>query len=98
MIFLKKVRQVCKGRLPRVFIDGGKWYPWALKRFGFHRYNVVSFGPRSAIERFFGDIEWRIRRFWNGFSGGCSRDSIEHWVIAFAGFRNYMKDSKEVLS
>jgi len=98
MIFLKKVKRVCKGRLPRVFIDGGKWYPWTLERLGFHRYTVVSFGPRSAVERFFGDVEWRIRRFWNGFSGGCSRDSMERWVIAFAGFRNYMKDSKEVLS
>jgi hypothetical protein len=27
----------------------------------------VSFGPRSAIERLFRDIDFRIRRFWNGF-------------------------------
>ena len=48
--FLKKVRDTCKGRLPRIFIDGGSWYPWALRVVGFERYTVLSFGPRSAIE------------------------------------------------
>ena len=27
MAFLKKVKHACKGKLPRVFIDGGTWYP-----------------------------------------------------------------------
>jgi len=49
MIFLKKVKQACKGKLPRVFIDGGTSYPWALERVGFERHTVISFGPRSAI-------------------------------------------------
>ena len=96
--FLKKVRDACKGRLPRIFIDGGTWYPWALGQVGFQRYTVVSFGPRSAIERLFGDIERRIRRFWNGYIGKYSRESMERWVKAFAGFRNWMKYSKVVLS
>jgi transposase-like protein len=96
--FLKKVKSLCKGRLPRIFIDGGSWYPWALRVVGFKRYTVVSFGPRSAIERLFSDIECRIRRFWNGFIGNYSRESMERWVKAFAGFRNWTKDSKGVLS
>jgi transposase-like protein len=96
--FLKKVRYACKGRLPRIFVDGGSWYPWALRVVGFKRYTVVSFGPRSAIERLFSDIECRIRRFWNGFIGNYSRESMERWVKAFAGFRNWTKDSKGVLS
>ena len=98
MIFLKKVKNACKGKLPRVFIDGGTWYPWALRRMGFKRHTVLSFGPRSAIERLFGDIEQRIRQFWNGFIGKYTRDSMERWVEAFAGFRNWKKDSKAVLS
>jgi len=98
MIFLKKVRHSCKGRLPRVFIDGGTWYPWALNRVGFQRYTVVSFGPRSAVERFFGDIEWRIRQFWNGLSGKYNRESMQRWIEAFAGFRNYRKSLEAVLS
>ena len=49
--FLKKVKSACIGRLPRIFIDGGSWYPWALNVVGFRRYTVVTFVPRSAIER-----------------------------------------------
>jgi putative transposase len=37
MAFLKKVKHACKGKLPRIFIDGGSWYPWALERVGFER-------------------------------------------------------------
>ena len=96
--FLKKVRDTCKGRLPRIFIDGGSWYHWALRVVGFKRYTVVSFGPRSAIERLFSDIERRIRQFWNGFIGKYSRESMERWVKAFVGFRNCAKDLKRVLS
>jgi putative transposase len=96
--FLKKVKYACKGRLPRIFIDGGKWYPWALGQVGFQRWTVVSFGPRSAIERLFGDIERRIRRFWNGYIGKYSRGSMEQWLGSFAGFRNLMKDPKGILS
>ncbi len=96
--FLKKVRGTYKGRLPRIFVDGGTWYPWALGQTGFQRCTVISFGPRSAIERLFGDIEWRIRRFWNGHIGKYSRESMEQWLGSFAGFRNWMKDSKGTLS
>jgi transposase-like protein len=96
--FLKKTRDTCDGRLPRIFIDGGTWYPWALKKTGFKRYTVVSFGRRSAIERFFGDLECRIRRFWNGFVGNYNIKSIQLWIEAFAGFRNCIKDPEGVLS
>jgi transposase-like protein len=96
--FLKKVRSACDGRLPRVFVDGGTWYPWALNKTGFKKYTVIAFGHRSAIERFFGDIECRIRRFWNGFVGNSNRKSMQLWIEAFAGFRNCIKDSNGVLS
>lgn len=59
---------------------------------------VVSFGPRSAIERLFGDIEWRIRRFWNGFIGKYSREDMERRIRSFTGFRNWMTYSKGALS
>ena len=96
--FLNKVRDTCKGRLPRIFIDGGSWYPWALRVVGFKRYTVASFGPRSAIERLFSDIERRIRQFWNGFIGNYSNESMERWVKEFVGFRNCTKDLRRVLS
>jgi len=71
---------------------------WALERVGFERHTVISFGPRSAIERLFGDIEKRIRQFWNVFIGTYTREGMERWVEAFAGFRNWKKDLKGVLS
>ena len=49
----------------------------------------------SAIERLFDDIEQRIRRFWNGFIGKYTRDSMERWIEAFAGFRNGRKSQNE---
>ncbi len=70
----------------------------ALNRTGFKRFTVVAFGHRSAIERFFGDIECRIRRFWNGFIGKYNKKSMQRWIEAFAGFRNCMKDSNRVIS
>ena len=97
MAFLKRVKKACIGKMPRVFIDGGKWYPWALQRMGFNKYTVIKFGPRSAIERFFGNVEWRIRKFWNAFHGKYSVESMQNWIEAFAGFRNFYKNL-EVLS
>jgi hypothetical protein len=85
-------RRLCKGRLTRAFVDGGVWYPWALKVVGF-RYTVVAFGPRSMMERFFSQLEWRIVRFWGQLYRG-SRESLRSSVEAFAGLTN----SEELLS
>jgi len=52
--FIRRVKRVCKGKLPRVFVDGGMWYPWALQ-------------TRSVVERFFSLVDRRIRRFWETF-------------------------------
>ncbi len=98
MIYLKKLKHAGKGKLPGVFIDSRIWYPWALDRVGFKRHTVVSLGPRSAIERLFGDIEKRIWPFWNGFIGKYTRESMERWVEAFVGFKNWKNDSKGALS
>jgi putative transposase len=38
LAFLGKLKRKCAGRLPRVFVDGGEWYPWALERAGFDRW------------------------------------------------------------
>jgi len=76
----QKGEQACKGKLPRIFIDDGAWYPLALERVEFKRHTIVYFGPISAIKRFFGYIEWRVRRFWNGFNGKYTRKSMERCI------------------
>ncbi len=96
--FLKKVRAACDGRLPGVFVDMGTWYPWALNKTGFKRYTIVSFGHRSAVERFFGDLECRIRRSLNGFVGNYNIKNMQLWIEAFAGFRNCIKYPEGILS
>ena len=47
MIFLKK-EHACKEKLPRIFIDGGTWYPWALERVGFKRHTVIIFWTQKC--------------------------------------------------
>lgn len=83
--FLKKVKARCQGRLPRVFTDGGTFYPWALKRLGFHRHTVIPFGPRSPIEGFFSVVQRRIVRFCGYFPHRSTRESTQRWMEAFAG-------------
>ena len=87
---LRRIIRKCKGKLPHVFIDGGSWYPWALQRYGFN-HTVVHFGPRSAVERFFSLVDWRIRRFWEIFPETASIKSVERWSEAFAGFTNLFR-------
>ncbi len=44
--FLEKVRRKCAGRMPRVFIDGGESYPWALAKSAGR-----GLGAASGLER-----------------------------------------------
>jgi len=69
------------------------WYPWALQMPGF-RFTVIKFGPRSAIERLFADLTKRMTAFWNKFHGFYTKEEINQWILAFAGFRNLKKDAK----
>lgn len=85
LAFMKKVKAACKGRLPRIFVDGGEWYPWAFERLGFKRWNVMSFGPRSAIERFFSLVDRRYKAFSERFPFRSTLKSLKAWMEAFAG-------------
>ncbi len=89
--FLKRVAKLCKGKLPKVFVDGGRYYPWALKRLGF-KYTVVAFGPRSSVERFLSLIDWRIKRFWEKFTSKSTPTNLLGWMEAFVGFTNYWRE------
>lgn len=86
--FMKKVKRVCLGRLPHVFVDGGEWYPWAFERLGFDRYNVVHWGPRAAIERYFSPMDRRYRVFMEYFPHGSTLGSLLRWGEALGGIHN----------
>jgi putative transposase len=47
-----------------IVVDRGPWYRWALERLGL-KYQYQTFGIRNAVERFFGYLKQRTRRFYN---------------------------------
>ncbi len=91
MMFLAKVVRSCANR-PLVHVDRGPWYPWALRRYGFP-YEWRTFGPRSGIERWYGLLKRRTKRFYNVFPYRSSERSVLEWVETWVRFYNW-----EVLS
>ena len=52
---------------PKVVVDRGFWYLWALKRMGL-KYKHETFGERNTVECFFSLLKGRTKKFWNIFS------------------------------
>jgi putative transposase len=73
--FMRRVLRTCRGRKPRVLVDGGPWYPWALERMGFE-WEHVTWGRRNAIERLFRTVKERTRRFYNNISSRVSENKL----------------------
>jgi transposase-like protein len=78
MKFLRMVMDRCINR-PLVIVDRDPWYRWALERLGL-KYMYQTFGLRNAVERFFGYIKQRTRRFHNNINT-WSIKSIEDYSI-----------------
>jgi len=70
--FLKKALKLC--------INRGPWYRWALDRLGL-KYRYQRFGLSNAVERFFGYLKQRTRRF----------KSLEDYASTIAITRNLHK-------
>jgi transposase-like protein len=69
LIALKFLRMVL-GRCinnPLIVVDRGPLYRWALDRLGL-KYYYQRFGLRNAVERFFGYLKQRTRRFYNNIN------------------------------
>jgi transposase-like protein len=64
--FLRMVMGRCINK-PLIVVDRGPWYRWALERLGL-KYQYRTFGIRNAVERFFGYIKQRTRRFYNNIN------------------------------
>jgi transposase-like protein len=85
MKFLRTVMDRCINK-PLVIVDRGPWYRWALERLGL-KYQYQTFGIRNAVERFFGYIKQRTRRFYNNINSWKTQ-SIEDYATAIAIIRN----------
>jgi transposase-like protein len=66
MKFLRMVLGRCINN-PLIVVDRGPWYRWALKRLGL-KYMYQKFGLRNAVERLFGYLKQRTRRFYNNIN------------------------------
>jgi transposase-like protein len=85
MKFLRIVMDRCINK-PLVIVDRGPWYRWALERLGL-KYQYQRFGLRNAVERFFGYLKQRTRRFYNNINTWSTK-SIEDYAAATAIIRN----------
>jgi transposase-like protein len=85
MKFLRIVLDRCLNK-PLIIVDRGPWYRWALERLGL-KYMHQRFGLRNAVERFFGYIKQRTRRFYNNINTRSIK-SIEDYAAATAIIRN----------
>jgi transposase-like protein len=78
-----------------IIVDRGPWYRWALERLGL-RYRYLRFGLRSRVERFFGYLRQRTRRFYNNINS-WSIKSVEDYAVAIAMIRNLLTIIKVVI-
>jgi putative transposase len=85
MKLLRMVLDRCINK-PLIVVDRGPWYRWALERLGL-KYQHQRFGLRNAVERFFGHLKQRTRRFHNNINTWSSK-SIEDYATATAIIRN----------
>jgi transposase-like protein len=83
--FLRMVLDRCINK-PLIIVDRGPWYRWALERLGL-KYRYQRFGLRNAVERFFGYLKQRTRRFYNNINTWRIK-SIEDYAAATAIIRN----------
>jgi len=92
--FLRKVAKLCKGTLPKVFVNGETWSPWAFEKLGF-RYTPVDFGSGNVAETFLTIVNCRICKFLEKFTDKRTPKNILWWVEGFAGFTNYWTARQE---
>jgi transposase-like protein len=83
--FLRIVLDRCLNK-PLIIVDRGPWYRWALERLGL-RYRYQRFGLRNTVERFFGYLKQRTKRFYNNINTWRIQ-SIEDYASAIAIIRN----------
>ena len=66
MKFIRIVLDRCLNK-PLIIVDRSPWYRWALDRIGL-KYQYQRFSLRNIVERFFGYLKQRTRRFYNNIN------------------------------
>jgi len=79
--FLRKVLETCTKK-PLILVDKGPWYPEALRTLGL-KWRHVTFGMRNRIERWFGTLKARTKRFHNNFPNNPTIKSAKTYIETF---------------
>jgi len=87
MKFVRIVLDRCYNK-PLIIVDRGPWYRWALERIGL-KYQYQRFGVRNVVERFFGYLKQRTKRFYNNINSWKTK-SLEDYAITIATIRNLL--------
>ena len=90
--FLRKVLETCTNR-PLILVDKGPWYPEALRSLGL-KWRHVTFGMRNRIERWFGTLKARTKRFYNNFPNNSTIKSVKTYIETFATWYNTLLKTK----
>lgn len=85
-LFLKNVLDRCKDP-PRIVVDRGPWYPWALDALDLE-WEVVSGGCRNLVESYFSSLKWRIGRMCPRPGTWHTRESLQDLLDAYAWWWN----------
>jgi len=85
MKFIRIVLDRCSNK-PLIVVDRGPWYRWALDRLGL-KYQYQRFSLRNIVERSFGSLKQRTRRFYNNINS-WKIQSIEDYASTIAIIRN----------
>ncbi|MHA1857866.1 MAG: IS6 family transposase, partial [Candidatus Thorarchaeota archaeon] len=91
----RRVLRKCRGR-PRVLVDGGPWYRWALDSLGLP-WEHVTFGERNPVEQWFGILKQRIKRFYRRWPHNATIAQAQLWIESFVALY-HIKRLPEALS
>jgi putative transposase len=84
--FLKKTLEACSNK-PLILVDKGPWYPEALRCLGL-RWRYQTFGMRNRIERWFGTLKSRTKRFYNNFPHNSTIQSLRTFLETYITWYN----------
>lgn len=90
--FLRKVLETCSNK-PLILVDKGSWYPEALISLGL-KWRHVTFGMRNRIERWFGTLKARTKRFSNSFPNNATLKSAKIFMETFIAWYNTLLKTK----
>jgi len=90
--FLRKVLEACSNK-PLILVDKGPWYPDALIGVGL-KWRHVTFGMRNRIERWFGILKARTKRFYNNFPNNSTIQSTKTFMETFIAWYNTLLKTK----